>query len=93
LFERLTHEQLPFYLYLMKHLAERGIEVPDPQSNRQGDILLTLGDKPAAVVNRLAGSLATAPQGCTLRTPWVHLGARCIWLHMTLTSNNPICEA
>ena len=54
-FERLNHDQLPFYLYLMKHLAERGIEVPDPQSNRQGDILLTLLDKPAAVVNRLAG--------------------------------------
>ena len=41
-FERLSHAQLPFYLYLMKHLAERGIAVPDPQSNSQGDILLTL---------------------------------------------------
>jgi len=61
-FERLNREQLPFYLYLMKHLAERGIAVPDPQSNRQGDIVLTLLDKPAAVVNRLAGESELNPQ-------------------------------
>jgi homoserine kinase type II len=61
LFERLTHEQLPFYLYLMKHLATRGIPVPDPQSNLQGNILLTLLDKPAAVVNRLNGQSELNP--------------------------------
>ena len=60
-FERLSHAQLPFYLYLMKHLADRGIAVPDPQSNSQGDILLTLLDKPAAVVNRLAGESQMQP--------------------------------
>jgi homoserine kinase type II len=60
-FERLTHEQLPFYLYLMKHLAQHGIAVPDPQSNRQGDILLSLQDKPAAVVNRLSGESQLQP--------------------------------
>jgi len=60
-FERLTHEQLPFYLYLMQHLALRGIAVPDPQPNIHGDILLTLLGKPAAVVNRLAGESQLQP--------------------------------
>ena len=63
LFERLTAEQLPFYLYLMKHLAQAGIPVPDPQAEtRSGDILLKLCGKPAAVVNRLAGKSELAPQ-------------------------------
>ena len=60
-FERLNHAQLPFYLYLMKHLASRGVAVPDPQSNHQGDILLTLLGKPAAVVNRLPGACLDKP--------------------------------
>jgi homoserine kinase type II len=81
LFERLNHEQLPFYLYLMKHLAARGVPVPDPQSNQQGDILLTLLDKPAAVVNRLSGQSELRPDtvhcaamGRTLAQ--MHLAAR-----------------
>ena len=35
LFERLTFEQLPFYLHLMKHLATHGIPVPDPAANQR----------------------------------------------------------
>jgi len=62
LFERLGFEQLPFYLHLMKHLAERGILVPNPASNRDGDILHTLCGKPAAVVNKLAGKSQLQPQ-------------------------------
>ncbi|WP_297724725.1 homoserine kinase [Limnohabitans sp. Rim8] len=61
LFERLNFEQLPFYLHLMKHLAERGIPVPDPAPNRDGDILHTLNGKPAAVVNKLEGKSQLAP--------------------------------
>ena len=61
LFERLNQEQLPFYLFLMKHLAEKGIPVPNPAANQDGDILHTLCDKPAAVVNRLLGKSQLAP--------------------------------
>jgi homoserine kinase type II len=61
LFERLTHAQLPFYLLLMKHLAARGIPVPDPAADQGGDVLHTLCGKPAAVVNKLAGKSQLAP--------------------------------
>ncbi|HEX7890340.1 MAG TPA: homoserine kinase [Ramlibacter sp.] len=66
LFERLTSGQLPFYLHLMKHLAQHGIPVPDPAANRDGDILHTVCGKPAALVNKLAGrhELAPGPDHC-----------------------------
>jgi homoserine kinase type II len=61
LFERLSTEQLPFYLRLMKHLALAGIPVPDPVANRDGDLVHTLKDKPAAIVNRLRGKSELQP--------------------------------
>ncbi|MDE2607334.1 MAG: homoserine kinase [Burkholderiales bacterium] len=66
LFERLTFEQLPFYLHLMKHLAQHGIPVPDPAADANGDILHTVCGRPAALVNKLEGSheLAPGPDHC-----------------------------
>ena len=61
LFERLSAEQLPFYLHLMKHLAHGGIPVPDPRADQHGDILHTVAGKPAAVVNKLRGKSQLAP--------------------------------
>ncbi|RWP26151.1 homoserine kinase [Mesorhizobium sp.] len=60
LFERLTFEQLPFYLHLMKHLAARRMPVPDPVANVRGEILHTLKGRPAVIVNRLPGESVTA---------------------------------
>jgi homoserine kinase type II len=60
-FERLRADQLPFYLYLMKHLARKGIPVPDPQTDAQGAVVHTLMGKPAAVVNRLRGASVLDP--------------------------------
>ena len=56
LFERLTFEQLPFYLQLMKHLAQRGIVVPEPHANARGELVLNVKGKPAAVVDKLRGA-------------------------------------
>ena len=60
-FERLPREQLPYYLRLMQHLAERGVPVPAPQPDAAGEIVHTLARKPAAVVTRLPGGHRLAP--------------------------------
>jgi homoserine kinase type II len=62
IFENLGFDQLPFYLQLMKHLAARGIPVPDPVANRAGDLIVPLRGKPAAIVSKLAGSSQMEPQ-------------------------------
>src|ERR1700675_4632081 len=54
-FEKLTFEQLPFYLELMRHLAQRGVAVPAPVANRQGAIINALHGKPAAIVSKVGG--------------------------------------
>ncbi len=69
LFERLSFEQLPFYLHLMKHLAQRGIPVPEPQAapgtastaHPDGEILHKVCGKPAAVVDKLRGKSELQP--------------------------------
>jgi homoserine kinase type II len=61
LFERLTFKQLPFYLELMRHLARRGLPVPEPQENRAGALLSELKGRPAAIVTRLPGAATTHP--------------------------------
>lgn len=61
LFEVLTQQQLPFYIELMHHLAERGIPVPQPQTLKDGSRLTTLHGKPTAIVSRLPGGYEPAP--------------------------------
>jgi homoserine kinase type II len=62
LFERLSAEQLPFYLQLMGHLAHKGIPVPNPVADAKGQVLHKLKDKPAALVNKLSGKNQMQPQ-------------------------------
>ncbi|GAA6143642.1 homoserine kinase [Hydrogenophaga sp. 5NK40-0174] len=62
IFERLSFEQLPFYLRLMKHLAGKGIPVPEPVIDEAGEVVHRLHDKPAAIVNKLAGRNQLAPE-------------------------------
>jgi homoserine kinase type II len=61
-FERLSAQQLPYYLALMQHFAANGLPVPEPQADAQGALVLTLMGKPAAVVSRLAGAPELRPQ-------------------------------
>jgi len=61
-FENLDFDQLPFYIQLMRHLAERGIPVPAPVANAQGELVVALHGKPAVIVSKLAGSSQMDPQ-------------------------------
>jgi homoserine kinase type II len=62
IFENLDFEQLPFYVQLMRHLAERGIPVPAPVANDAGELVVALHGKPAAIVSKLDGSSQMDPQ-------------------------------
>jgi len=61
IFEKLSFEQLPFYLELMRHLAMRDVLVPAPVANHQVQILNALHGKPAAIVSKLEGHWVSEP--------------------------------
>jgi homoserine kinase type II len=86
LFERLSADQLPFYLHLMKHLATHGIPVPEPAADAGGALMYTINGKPATVVNRLLGKSELSPQPlhCASVGAWLakmHLAGQSCDLH------------
>jgi homoserine kinase type II len=53
--KRVDPKDLPFFLRLMDHLADRGIVCPRPIHGRDGKALRTLAGKPAAITSFLHG--------------------------------------
>jgi homoserine kinase type II len=78
IFEKLSFEQLPFYLNLMRHLAEREVRVPAPIASHDGEILHTLQGKPASIVTRLRGQWQPSPQAVHCRA----VGAMLARMHL-----------
>jgi homoserine kinase type II len=66
IFENLSFEQLPFYLKLMRRLADHGVLVPAPIANAQGELVVALHGKPASIVTKLEGAsqMSPAPVHC-----------------------------
>ncbi|MBB5469512.1 homoserine kinase type II [Paraburkholderia sp. CI2] len=61
IFEKLTAEQLPFYLNLMRHLAAHRVPVPDPMPRLDGALFGMLLGKPATIVTKLEGTPELSP--------------------------------
>jgi homoserine kinase type II len=53
--QRVSPEDLPFFISLMEHLAKRGVTCPQPLQTRRGEALRTLCGRPAAMVSFLEG--------------------------------------
>ena len=53
--KRVRAEDLPFFIGLMEHLAERGVTCPQPVRNRLGSALGELAGRPATIVTFLDG--------------------------------------
>ncbi len=53
--KRVAREDLPYFVNLMEHLAERGIRCPTPIRGRDGEALRELCGRPAAIVTFLEG--------------------------------------
>jgi homoserine kinase type II len=90
LFEKLSAEELPFYLGLMGHLANAGLPCPLPASNHEGALFANLKGKPASMVTRLAGKSVMQPEEEHCQA----MGAMTAKLHLAAadypqTQNNP----
>ena len=65
--KRVAVDDLPYFLSLMAHLAERGVRCPQPARNRDGEVYSRLADRPAAIINFLEGVWPRRPNAahCT----------------------------
>jgi homoserine kinase type II len=80
LFEKLKAEDLPFYLGLMQHLAKKGLAVPGPIPNAQGELFSVLNGKPATLVNCLSGKSVEYPNAAQCR----EIGKFCAQAHLAV---------
>jgi homoserine kinase type II len=59
--KRVAVDDLPYFLSLMAHLAERGVRCPQPARNRKGEVYSMLSGRPAAIINFLEGMWPRRP--------------------------------
>jgi homoserine kinase type II len=62
IFEKQPADEVPYFLNLTAHLADRGVPCAHPVADREGAYLQSLQDKPAALIECLPGRTLEAPE-------------------------------
>src|SRR5690606_20155355 len=65
--KRVAEEDLPFFLGLMEHLAEKGLPCPLPVRRSDGEVAGHLAGRPAAVITFLEGMWMRRPSAAHCR--------------------------
>ncbi len=100
--KRVAEADLPFFIGLMDHLAERGIRCPLPVKGRDGTALNRLAGRPAAIISFLEGIWVRRPkashcQALGTAMAQMHLAGRDFPLHranaLSLASWRPLFDA
>lgn len=76
---RVKPEDLPFFLSLMLHLADRGFPCPTPVAGRDGQVLRSVAGRAAAIVTFLNGMWPRRPTAVHC----AELGAAMAHMHLT----------
>ena len=76
--KRVDPADLPFFIALMNHLADRGINCPRAVAQRSGEHLGELAGRPAAIITFLDGVSVRRPQAAHCR----QLGATLAKMHL-----------
>jgi homoserine kinase type II len=76
--KRVAEADLPFFIGLMHHLAERGIACPLPVKGRDGTALHALAGRPAAIISFLEGIWVRRPKAAHCHA----LGAAMAQMHL-----------
>jgi homoserine kinase type II len=88
LYEQMVEEtDLPFYIGLMEHLHDNGINCPQPMKMKNGKALSTLCGRPAAIVSFLKGVSVSQPlvQQCNqlgIMLAKMHLATKHFSMHL-----------
>ncbi len=72
---RVDLNELPYFLDLMTHLANKGLPVPRPLTDRKGVALQTLVGRPACLIEFLRGVSVNEPSPAECRAAGEALGA------------------
>jgi len=78
IFERMNADELPYFMYLMRHLAGEGVPCPDVMPRRDDSLLFEFAGKQGCIVSCLSGRTLDVLNDAQLRSS----GAALARLHM-----------